>query len=392
MEDRDKFDELLVSYLLNELDPEEEALVSEWLSSNLQNELYLEELKKALNLVRMGEAFDKVNVEAEWNRFEQARDGKEQKPVLLNEAERFGNEIIKEVGLKRKTIIYRTIAVAAVAACILLTIGLGWSLFSKEQPAEQALTRLVEEEVHVSPPLTRNLENNTGKTMRYQLEDGTMVTLYPNSELSFQEPFESDRRDLQLNGKAEFEVTKNHLKPFTVFSGEISTTALGTRFIVAAFKNSNHIYVRLLEGKVVVKSKGLNQIKNNDYYLFPGEEFIYNTAQETTSVRSFGTAPMESKADSPLTSIVVSADDRPSVPKYGRGSWYMFNNQPLSDVFDQLADMYNVEIHYSKKDIAKMYFIGTFAKTDSLESVLKQITQLNKLKLTRENNKYSIKK
>ena len=391
MEGKDKFDELLLAYLLNELDSEDEALVTEWLNSDHQNRLYLEELKKTVDLVRMGQAIDKINVDAEWNRFERVKEGKEQQSVFLNDAERFGNEVIRELGFKRKTSIYKTIAVIAVAACILLTVGLGWSLFKTAKPVQQTITRVVKEKTEASTPLTRNLENNTAKTERYELEDGTVVMLFPYSELSFTEPFEHNKRDLQLTGKAEFQVAKNHLKPFTVFSGDLSTTALGTRFTVTAFENSNRIYVRLFEGKVVVKSPGVKQIGKKADYLFPGQELIYNLRKETTKIWLFGKEPVPHKTDPPSKPVVASIDD-PSVPKYGKSSWFMFNNQPLDQVLDQLADMYNVEINYSQKDIKKLYFIGTFQKSESLENVLQKITKVNKLKLIRENNKYTIRK
>ena len=139
-----------------------------------------------------------------------------------------------------------------------------------------------------------------------------------------------------------------------------------------------------------MKSIVQNQINKKNYYLFPGQELVYNTPKEKTTVWSFIKAPVLAKTDPPVKSII--AVDDPSIPKYGRKSWYMFNNQPMSQVLDQLADMYNVEIQYSQKDISKMYFIGTFEKSDSLETVLKQITKINKLQLIRENNKYTIRK
>lgn len=75
--------------------------------------------------------------------------------------------------------------------------------------------------------------------------------------------------------------------------------------------------------------------------------------------------------------------DNPSVPKLGRGSWYMFNNQPLEQVFNQLEGMFNVDIAYTRKDISKIYFIGTFNTSDSLDDILKQISVLNNLKVTK---------
>jgi ferric-dicitrate binding protein FerR (iron transport regulator) len=70
----------------------------------------------------------------------------------------------------------------------------------------------------------------------------------------------------------------------------------------------------------------------------------------------------------------------------------MFNNQSLASVFRQLEEMYNVDIVYAKKDVAKMYFIGKFNKDDSVETILQNIATLNNLKLTKESNTYIIRK
>lgn len=68
----------------------------------------------------------------------------------------------------------------------------------------------------------------------------------------------------------------------------------------------------------------------------------------------------------------------------------MFNNQSLEQVFDQLALLYNVDIVYSKKDVFNIYFIGKFNKSDSLEAVISQISAVNNLTVTRQNNKFII--
>ena len=87
----------------------------------------------------------------------------------------------------------------------------------------------------------------------------------------------------------------------------------------------------------------------------------------------------------------VLSDD-PAVPKYGRGSWFMFNNQSLEQVFDQLSLLYHVEIVYSKKDISRIYFIGRFNKSDSPVAVINQIAAVNNLTVTRQNNRFIIAK
>jgi len=70
----------------------------------------------------------------------------------------------------------------------------------------------------------------------------------------------------------------------------------------------------------------------------------------------------------------------------------MFNNQSLAEVFDQLENLYNTRITYSRADLKGLSFIGKIDKTDSLEHILKSITLLNDLKLEKQNGGYVIKK
>jgi hypothetical protein len=70
----------------------------------------------------------------------------------------------------------------------------------------------------------------------------------------------------------------------------------------------------------------------------------------------------------------------------------MFNNQSLPVIFEQLKELYDVDIVYSRKDVQTMYFIGKFDKSESVETILQKIGLINDLKVTRENNKFIIRK
>jgi hypothetical protein len=69
----------------------------------------------------------------------------------------------------------------------------------------------------------------------------------------------------------------------------------------------------------------------------------------------------------------------------------MFNNQSLGSTFDALAEMYGVTITYSKTDLNKLYFIGSFEKSDSLDFILKQIASINNLEIIKERSGYSVR-
>ncbi|MGZ5255703.1 MAG: FecR family protein, partial [Flavitalea sp.] len=354
------------------------------------NRQYLEELQRTLDIIHIGQLANDVNVNEEWTRFQQIRLEKEQRAAFGTSAEAFGNVVLREVNFKRKTSIYRSIAVIAVAASVILAIGLGWSLLATRTQQQNTLVTVEKTNLHLHKPEYRFLANKGKENLVYNLQDGTEVLLAPNSTLSFRQPFEANSRNLFLTGKAEFRVAHDKQKPFTVFSGTISTTAVGTRFAVTAFNNGSRITVTLFEGKVLVKDLAKTGRKSA-YYLQPGQQLVhYKPKLKTTVVAIAYPVSRNGMADQPNEENTT--DDNPLIPKYGKGSWYMFNNQPLTKVFDQLSDMYNVKIEYTDRELARMYFIGTFNREDSLMGVLQQIATLNKLEVLRTNNKYTIKR
>ncbi|HTG57146.1 MAG TPA: DUF4974 domain-containing protein, partial [Niabella sp.] len=73
-------------------------------------------------------------------------------------------------------------------------------------------------------------------------------------------------------------------------------------------------------------------------------------------------------------------------------NWYMFNNQPLTGVLDQLSLLYNEKISYTAADLQGMSFIGRIDKTDTLETILQLIGRLNNLEVIREPHGFLIKK
>ena len=63
---------------------------------------------------------------------------------------------------------------------------------------------------------------------------------------------------------------------------------------------------------------------------------------------------------------------------------------PLEEVFDQLAEIYNVKIVYDKKDVKNLYFIGKYNSAASVETILKRIAILNNLTITKQDSAFII--
>ncbi len=392
MQDKSKFDELLISYLSYELNEEDEAFVLKWINFDRQNRKYFEEFATVWKLLGVKNTIDHIDVDDEWKLFKQAIDNKQQETYLLKEVESISGRTAEDEKLKTKARLYKIAISTAIAASIILVIGFTSGLFRNHEPVERSLASVSNEKKGSLPAFVRHQKNTSGKPKRIILKDGSEVILSDKSEVSYNQPFIGNTRDITLKGRAYFKVTKDKTKPFTVFSGDISTTVLGTRFTVTAYENANNINIRLYEGKVVVKPVvGVKKKLTNDFYLLPGQELIYNNISATAKLRKF-------KAENTNTVRVNNSgdinqeNDVPAIPFNEKGSWYMFNNQSLEQVFNLLENMYDVRILYSKADVHNRYFIGKFEKSDSLENVLKQITALNNLKLTKKNNKFIISK
>jgi transmembrane sensor len=325
-----------------------------------------------------------MNVEEKWDRFKQKITPKEEARIIpINEQGQVEGEYTEKGKPARKPV-YRLLASVAVAASVLLVVGLGWKFFVGKP--DTPVARNAGENTDSTLFVVRHEVNTTGKEKRIQLPDGSIIVLEDKSGITYREPF-LNGRDITLVGKAHFKVAKDNTRPFTVISDDISTTALGTEFTVTVFANERRIIVRLYEGKVVVRPvEKSNWRMKNDVYLLPGQELIYDN-DALAKVRAFqlknATAPGRGIKEE-------SGRDDPSLPKDNKGSWYMFNNQSLEQVLDQLSALYDVKIVYNKKDVRNIYFTGRYNKSESVETILKRIAILNDLTITKKDSAFII--
>jgi transmembrane sensor len=386
MDDKAQYEGLLIKFLAGETNETENILIENWLYADQHNMQFFEEIRHVWQMIESRSSLNRIDIDNEWSKCRKDLLGVQGKVVPI-QRELLG-ETFTEVSNTPSRGIYKSILQFVVAASVLLVFWFGWQRFSENNIIDKGLVvNSVAKDSLLA--FVRHEKNISGKDQQLLLNEGSTIILSDQSEVFYNEPFINNRRDIHLKGMANFIVAKDQIRPFTVFSGGLSTTALGTEFSVNAFENNKNIVIRLYEGKIVVRSADSVRIKlRKDIYLLPGQELLYNQKTGIAKVRSF-----LSRTTGKSKSLKnVYPDENPSVPKNQKGSWYMFNNQPLSDVFEQLMDMYQIEIIYSKKDVRKMYFIGKFGKSDSVENILKQIALLNNLKVSKDANRFIISK
>ncbi len=165
-----------------------------------------------------------------------------------------------------------------VAACILFVLSVLY-VVQHQATDEKPQPKIVYEQIVK--------ENPKGQKLTVFLPDGSQVVLNAGSKLSFTKPFHPDRRVVNLEGEAFFEVAKDSLRPFQVISDKLTTTALGTSFNIAAYPTDGHIQVSLTTGKVKVDYQIAEKQQAEAYYLIPGEQLGYDKVQDIFNKQPF---------------------------------------------------------------------------------------------------------
>jgi transmembrane sensor len=268
----------------------------------------------------------------------------------------------------------RMTVLSAAAACILLVLT-GWWLLSKVRG------KAGQEPVPQVAAVWIGRHNADSKKIRLRLPDSSDVILSPGATIRYRKDFGAyDKREIKVEGQALFSVVKNDHVPFVVMSEMVSTVVMGTVFEVMADKDSSQIRVRLEQGKVMVLIDQ-DHDTGRHYILKPGEEFVFGKWNGSVVIRDFVHGP-----------AFAHRAGRPAPHPDTLTNWYMFNNQPLDEVFDQLSLLYNIDIEYSRQELQHIYFIGLLERKDSLGETLSDIALLNHLKVTRREGRFIITK
>ena len=109
---------------------------------------------------------------------------------------------------------------------------------------------------------TRRYETSYGQQVNVTLDDGTVVRLGPESQLTIPKKFgmTGGFRAVKVEGTASFNVTKAQKQPFEVRNGKTIVTATGTEFTTRRYKDEPRFLVFVKQGAVDVMSG--DQIRN----------------------------------------------------------------------------------------------------------------------------------
>jgi hypothetical protein len=262
-----------------------------------------------------------------------------------------------------------------VAAILLIVIGVGYFVRIQHNGKSSAITKISSENRVVSTlDDSIKISNNTLRSRVIKMEDGSIVVLSPNSELSYPKHFNPTSREVVLNGEAFFEICHNDLKSFLIYSNGIITKDLGTSFTVRAFKVENEYKIIVQTGKVQVYKEEASNNKTIQVI----QPIIALPNQQITFVKSQSIFK-ESNIDDPLPLSQEVANKS-----------FSFTNTPFNDVIAQLENAYHISVDYDKEKFEKYTITASLSKLP-LDEKIKMICKVINAECTFVNGTINIK-
>ena len=312
----EKYYILIHKEFLGDLNRSEKTELNNWLADSEENHNIYSQVIKNLSEIKVPVPRSGFDLDAGWNELETR--------ILQTEKEGF----------------FSKFRYYNIAASIILILGLSL-LFN---PFEDKYT------------IVKNLLQSKKKVT---LPDNSVVILDKNSQLSYN--FDNSLREVTLQGKAFFDVTKSE-KKFIIETFNSKVEVLGTEFNVDARKNYSSVAVR--SGKVSFSDSEENNV-------------ILAVNQFSECVEGSGpTIPVEIDVDSLINWTKTEL---------------VFENQKLKSVIERLEKEFSVKYKVTDPVLSEKKLSAVF-ENESIEIINKSIETALNLTITKINGIYHIKK
>jgi ferric-dicitrate binding protein FerR (iron transport regulator) len=198
-----------------------------------------------------------------------------------------------------------------------------------------------------------------GQITSLTLFDGSTVWLNSESTIKYSSDFNTDKREVYVEGEAYFEVTPDKKNPFVVNLGNSRIKVYGTSFNVKAYPGSDHIEAVLMKGKIEFCAD------KHSVLLKPLDRVVYSLRERT---------------------IVKDQVDIEKTSSWKKGKYY-YSNESLSNIIRQLQRWYDIEFLFDEDALSRYTFTGVINRERSIQYNLQLIELTNKIHVEYENDK-----
>ena len=360
-------EEIIIKRLSEEhLSKEESVFFDKWYQ-NSSNREYYNDLLKIRSGIIASQVKERIDKRKAWNQVHPAR-----KISLIRTLLKFAAIMILPLSLgvfllirenKQEKVVYAEVPVQPGKKQAVLTLSSGLQVMLAD-----TIVHVNEKGMVISnlpnKELVYKIMNNTMKTetiyntvtvprggeYKLVLADGTTVWLNSDSHIRYPVTFSSNTRQVELEGEAYFEVTKDVEKPFIVRMNEYNVRVTGTQFNVRNYSNES-LATTLVEGGVQIERRGkVDELR-------PGQQAVL----ENNEIRI----------------RVVNVDEQVA----WRHGAFGFTQCRLENIMEELARWYDVDVFYMNQQVKDYHFSAWFKRSSSINEVISILEKTKRISL-----------
>ena len=337
--------ELIFRYLSGSASEKESKKLFDWLDQDERNKQVFVSLKKMDLEIRTG-INDAVDEGAAYTRF----------------ITRVKKDSKQDINIRLKRIGYPALKYAAL---VILILSLGLVAYFGGRKSGQ-LAGSDNFEIHVP----------YGGKSSVILPDGSNIWLNAGSNLRYNKDFNSNYREVFLEGEALFDVEKNDI-PFIVHTSHLDIHVMGTTFNVKSYPDEDKIETTLIEGDIRIEignSKKLIHIK-------PNQQLRYKKSLDAADILLLDKEKKRKNEvfqDRNLT-IYEEVDVLEAV-SWQSGELYI-NEETLESLVKKLERKFDVSFRFEDEELKNYSYSGTL-RDFPLEQVLEALKLTSQVNYT----------
>lgn len=352
--------ELIADKISGQIKLEDNALLEQLMSTDETVRLQYEQSLAAVSFYKAQQQFSKIDEDAAWNKL--AVQIEEEPPVLRLKSYKFKWLVAASIlvplllvglwfGLSRSNVQFaQNKSNKAEPIKVILSDGTIYTIDGDKGVTAgeihfgaKSANRLSQRNATASNEIV-TLNIPKGKTYAIVLDDGTTVKINSASVLKFPLVFTGNKREVELDGEAYFEVIKNG-KPFIVKTQEMDVKVLGTKFNVNTYPG-NAAQTSLIEGSIAVSNASYPKAM----LIKPGQAAV-KRGNNAIGIESFSTN---------------------NVLSWLNGTYY-FNNMPLWEIVNITNRVTGEDLYIIDSKIANYRFSGALEIDKPIKVLLENI-------------------
>jgi transmembrane sensor len=340
-------------YLTGECRPGEKKLIENWIEKDPVNRRKFEAIKKIWEVDPRQEVA--TDLRKAWDQLEgQIRklesEHRSRKPDLQHSSQKHARRSLWTIWMRVAAILIVGVLISVYAI-----------VFINDQEENDFAAGETPESV------MQEVKTDRANQSEMTFTDGTVVRLNAASLIRFPRQFDSDVRNLYLEGEAWFDVRHNPEVEFIVETPDATVRVLGTEFNVRAYRDEAEVEVVVADGVVALQSGTADE--NSEVLLAKGE---------MSRVRP---------GEMPTPALQVDIESYLS--------WlqrrFVFDEQPFGRVLKEWERRFDVDFNVDNQSLLATPFTGEF-RYETLDEMLRLTSITLDFTYNRNNNTITIKK